>query len=66
MNTKGFVYQFTNKAGSRVYFNPKTEEWAIEIDWSHLVEPTIKETTEILQYIVETAMDSWGEVLLDK
>lgn len=60
---KGWQYQFTNKAGKRVYYNDKLNEWGIECDYARLVEPTIQETAEILQYIVETAMDSWGEVI---
>jgi len=62
MNTKGFVYQFTLKSGRRTYYSPKLNEWAIEVDYAQLIEPTIKETAEILNYIVETQMDAWGEL----
>jgi len=60
---KHWLYQFTNKAGKRVFYNCHENIWAVECDYSALVEPTIKETAEILQYIAETVMDSWGEVI---
>lgn len=62
MNPDGYIYQFTLKTGRRAFYSPKNDTWAIEIDYSQLVEPTIQETTEILQYIVQTAMDTWGEI----
>lgn len=60
---KHWLYQFTNKAGKRVFYNCHTNEWAVECDWSALVEPTTKETTEILEYVKESNLDSWGEVI---
>jgi len=62
---KHWLYQFTNKAGKRVYYNCHTNEWAVEVDYARLVEPTTKETAEILQYVVDSNMDSWGEVMSD-
>lgn len=59
---KHWHYQFTNKSGKRVYYNCQENLWGIECDYSALVEPTIKETAEILNYIVETQMDAWGEL----
>jgi hypothetical protein len=59
---KHWLYQFTNKAGKRVFYNCHDNEWGIECDYSALVEPTIKETAEILNFIVETQMDAWGEL----
>jgi hypothetical protein len=66
METKGFIYQFTLKSGRRAYFCPKLNEWAIEVDYAQLITPTIRETAEILGYVVEVSMDAWGEVWGDK
>ena len=62
MKTKGFVFQFALKSGRKAYYNPTTNEWGILYDYAQLLEPTIKETAEILNFIVETQMDAWGEL----
>jgi hypothetical protein len=64
MNAKDahWHYQFTSKGGKRIYYNCQENLWAVEIDYSALIEPTVQETAEILNFIVETQMDAWGEL----